>query len=170
MRPVLTMPFLVLTLAAPCFAQSDDFNPYQAVLDGMPLEQAEPLIVDAYGPARERYSGINKPYDGGPVLVMMLGSDSESTLFLFCQDRLAAFSARITPNVAAAILRPLTRPGTDITIFPHEAGVWFETPDRTVSIDYRGVGTKDSKIVASYPEDVVLNLNFAARCDEVAPD
>lgn len=167
MRLVLTVLLFIWPVVA-THAQSDAFNPYQAVRDAMPLAQAEPLIAEAYGPIGERYAGIGRPYDGGPVLIMMLGDGAASSLFLFCRDRLAAFSAPITPNVAVAILRPLTQPGTDITIFPHETGIWFETADRTVSVDYRGVGSKTSTIMASYPQEVLLTFNYAVRCDELA--
>lgn len=171
MRLAPTMLLLALTIATPCFAQSDDFNPYQATLDAMPLAQAEPIIVEAYGPAVARYSGINKPYDGGPILVMVLGDDPKAAFFLFCEDGLAGFSAPVTPKVASAILGPLTNPLTkdaNMTIFPHETGVWFETSDRAVSIDYRDVGTNSSWISAGYPQELVLTLNYSERCDEVA--
>ena len=171
MRLAPTMLLLVLTMATPCLAQSDDFNPYQATLDAMPLAQAEPMIVGSYGPAVTHYSGINKPYDGGPILVMVLGDDPKASFFLFCEDRLAAFSAPVTPKVASAILGPLTHPltkDTNMTIFPHETGVWFETSDRALSIDYLDVGTQSSWISAGYPADVTRTLNYSKRCDEVA--
>ena len=168
MRLAPTVPILALTMATPCLAQSDDFNPYQATLDAMPLAQAEPLIVGGYGPAVIRYSGINKPYDGGPILVMVLGDGPKASLFLFCEGHLAAFAAPVTPKVASAILRPLTHTDTNMTIFPHETGVWFETSDRAVSIDYRDVGTKSSWISAGYPRELTRTLDYAKRCDEVA--
>jgi hypothetical protein len=55
-------------LGGACNAQSDAFNPYQAVPDALPLQQAEPLIRSHYGrPVRpekrfdrhiQRYTGV----------------------------------------------------------------------------------------------------------------
>lgn len=167
MRLALTMPFLALTIATPCFAQSDDFNPYQAVLDGMSLEQAEPLIEAAYGPIGDRLAGVATPYDDGPVQILMLQS-AGTPFFLFCEGRLAAFSGPITPAQAATILRPLTSAGADNIAYPDENGVWFQTADELLSIDYTGVGTKTSMVMLTYPQEVMLNFNFDKRCAEVA--
>lgn len=165
MRLALTMA-LVLALAGPAVAQSDDFNPYQAVVDRTPFADAEPLIEAAYGPITDSYSGIGKPYDGGPIRIALV-TDNPG-FFLFCDDKLAAMSAEVTAGVASSILGPLTVPPLTLSVFVHESGVWFESSDRTISVDYRGVGTKASHITAAYPAKVALNLDYAGRCEEVA--
>jgi hypothetical protein len=58
--------------------------------------------------------------------------------------------------------------GSDNIAYPHDTGVWFQTADELLSIDYTGVGTKTSMIMLSYPQEVMLNFNFADRCAEVA--
>lgn len=171
MRFALTMPFLALFVAAPCFAQSDSFNPYQAVLDAMPLQQAEPLIQSLYGPIEreDRFSGPGVPYDGGPILALFpRPSDAPAYLFLFCEEQLAAVSAPVTAAMAAAILTPLTPPGSNTTVHPNDGGVWIQTKDDTLMVEYQDVGTKKSMIVLNYPQQVVSMMDFAGRCAEVA--
>lgn len=169
MRLVLTVLCLCLASTNVAEAQSDDFNPYQATLDAMPLEQAEPLIEAAYGPIENRYAaGIAQPYDGGPVLVVMTGDAERSGLFLFCEERLSAFGAPLTPTTAAKILRPLTHPGTDTQVYAADDGITFFAADDTLTLMYQGVGTKSSFVTATYPSQVLLNYDFAGRCEEVS--
>ena len=170
MRFALTMPLLAY-LAGPCLAQSESFNPYQAVLEAMPLEQAEPLIEALYGPIKpeDRFSGPGVPYAGGPILALLpRPSAAPAYFFLFCDEQLAAVSAPVSAAMAAAILEPLTPPGSNTTVYPNDGGVWLQTKDDTLMVDYRGVGTKQSMIVLTYPQQVFFEMDFAARCDEVA--
>jgi hypothetical protein len=164
MRLALTMPFLALTLA-PCFAQSDDFNPYQAVLDGMTLVEAEPLIVAAYGEIGGRYAGIAKPYDGGPILLLGAGSDVRYASFLFCDGVFAGLAAPVTPAVAAKIINPLTIPGMEIKVYADDddAITIFGVNDELM-VTYQGIGTKSSWVSATYPANAMLRFNFADRC------
>lgn len=164
MRLGLTALCLGLALTNATYAQSDDFNPYQATLDAMALEQAEPLIEAAYGPIENRYSGIAQPYEDGPVLVLMAGS----AMFLFCEEQLAAFTAPLKPTTAAQILRPLTRPGADTTVYAADDGIAFFAVDDTLTVIYSGVGTKTSSVTATYPRKLVLSLDFAKHCEDLA--
>jgi hypothetical protein len=162
MRLALTMPFLALTLA-PCFAQSDDFNPYQAILDGMPVAEAEPLIEAAHGPIKHRLAGIGKPYEGGPVLIIGAGPDEHFGVFVFCHDKLAAFGAPITPGVAGKILNPLN-PTIESAFHADDDGITIFAEDDELIIGYRGVGTKNSWIDATYPATPMHVYNFTDYC------
>lgn len=167
MRLVLTMPFLALALAAPCFAQSDDFNPYQAVLDGMPLAEAEPLIVASLGAIQGRYGDINKPYDGGPVLVLSTGDDATFALFLFCKEKLAGFVAPITPKAAAQILRPLTHADGDSVMYAADDGITVFAADDELTVSYKGIGTGTSMVQALYPR-AMLGFDYADQCERLS--
>jgi hypothetical protein len=162
MRLALTTSLLALTLA-PCWAQSTDFNPYQAVLDGMPLAEAEPLIVASLGPILHRNSGIAQPYDGGPILVLSTGEGVNLALFLFCEEELTGFVAPITPKAAAQILGPLTSPDADSVVYAADDGISVYAMDYELTVSYLGVGTKASMVQATYPR-AMLGFNYAKRC------
>lgn len=165
MRLALTMSFLTLTLA-PCWAQSPDFNPYQAVLDGMPLAEAEPLIVAAYGDISNRSKGIPGKEDDA-VLVLFAGTGEQKPMFVFCNDRLAAASSAVTTEVAAAVLGPLSLPTSPpIEVYAHSDGVTLTLQDRQLYVRYYGVSTKQSGITLDYPMKVFLNLDFVGLCAE----
>jgi hypothetical protein len=167
MRLALTMPFFALTLAPPCLAQSDDFNPYQAVLDGMPLAEAEPLIVAAYGDISDRSKGIPGKEDDA-VLVLFAGTDEQKPMFVFCNDRLAAASATVTTEVAAAVLGPLSLPTSPpVEVYAHRDGVALTLQDRQLYVSYDGVGTEQSGITLNYPMQVFLNLDLSGLCAQV---
>lgn len=167
MRLVLTMLALCCSATA-AQAQTDDFNPYQAALDSMPLAQAEPLIVASYGAIQGRYSGIQQPYDGGPVLLLASGDAEASALFLFCEKKLAGFSASVGPKVAAQILGPLTGPDGDSAVYAASDGITVFALDQALSVSYYGIGTKSSRISATYPGEAMLQFNFAGRCQSLA--
>ena len=166
MRPALTLSFLTLTLA-PCWAQSTDFNPYQAVLDGMSLAEAEPLIVASLGPIQGRYGGINQPYGGGPILVLSAGEGEEYALFLFCEDKLTGFVAPITAKAAAQILGPLTYPDGDSEVYADDQGITVYAMADELTVAYRGVSTKASMVQALYPR-AMLGLDYAGQCERAA--
>ena len=88
--------------------------------------------------------------------------------FLFCENRFAGFSGPVTPTVAADILRPLTSADSSSIAFPHETGVSFQADAEDLWVNYSGFGTKASAITLSYPQKILLTLNFADRCEEVA--
>lgn len=164
MRLALTMSFLTLTLA-PCWAQSTDFNPYQAVLDGMSLVEAEPLIVASLGPIQGRYSGINQPYEGGPILVLSTGEGEKYALFLFCKEKLTGFVAPITSKAAAQILGPLTYPDGDSEVFAGDHGITVYAMDDELAVSYLGVGTEASMVQVLYPRRGMLGFDYAGQCE-----
>lgn len=171
MRLVLTMLSLIC-LAIPSLAQSDDFNPYQAVLDAMPLEQARPLLEAAYGPIEDVTDTFGEGWatHGEKLLGAGTGSDRAST-FLFCGDRLAAAYTYATPATAAEILRSLSRPGgPELVLNPHAGGIAISAAKPDVAVTYRGVGTRSSYVSLSYPSEVFVHMNFKRRCEEVAAD
>jgi hypothetical protein len=169
MRLVLTvLAFSLPAIAA--HAQSDDFNPYQAVLDAMPLDQARPLIEAAYGPVEDTTGNLDANWTGEGVMMLSLrdGNDQFSA-FLFCNDRLAAVSAMVTPMTAASVLAPLSLPsGPDLVVNPSEHGVIISAEEPDISFAYWGVGTKASSVSLSYPWKVFLNMDLPGRCAEVA--
>ena len=164
---------LCLTLAASgAHAQSDDFNPYQAVLAAMPLSEAQPLIAAAYGSAEETTANIPEDFAGEGVKMLSSRTDGSTTsLFLFCDDRLAAVSAVVTAKVAAEILMPfLTPDGPKLKVYPGEQGVMISTEEPDIQIGYWGVGTKASYVSVGYPGDVFKDMSFRQRCREVGVD
>ena len=149
-------------------AQAQEFNPYQAMLDRMPLAEAEPLIVERYGPVKRRQKGIDQDYDGGPILLLSTGEDRDFTLFLFCKDKLAAFAAPISPAMAASILGPMTLEPGELSVFPADDGLSVQSRDGELAVIYLGVGTKHSAVNAVYSRTAMTRLDFAGRCAEVA--
>jgi hypothetical protein len=172
MRLVLTMPLLALSMVGPCFAQSDDFNPYQAVLDAMPLSQAQPLIEAALGPVEDTTGRLHKDFAGAGVKILSVRDASDNlSIFLFCDDRLAAVSAVVTTTVAAGVLAPLSLPsGPALVVNPSEQGVMISAEEPDVNFAYWGVGTETSYVSLSYPWTVFVNMDFEGRCQDVAAD
>ncbi|HEY0033038.1 MAG TPA: hypothetical protein VGB81_07215 [Devosia sp.] len=144
--------------------QSNDFNPYQAVLDRMPLAKAEKQIVAAYGPVIDRYSGNGQVNEGGPTLVLSANRPGGPAFFLFCEQKLSAFAGPITPATAAEILRPLIAERTDITVYPTDDGMFFEAMGQSLSITYMGVGTKSSSVFAAYPTSATRAYDITSHC------
>ncbi len=171
MRLVLTVPFLALTMA-PCFAQSDDFDPYQAVLDAMPLSKAQPLIEAAYGPVEDTTGRLDGELAAAGVKILSARDANDNlSAFLFCDDRLAAVSAIVTTRVAASVLGPLSLPsGPALVVNPSEQGVMISAEDPDISFAYWGVGTTASSVSLSYPWKVFVNMDFPGRCEDVAAD
>ncbi|MBW4656809.1 MAG: hypothetical protein KME20_27740 [Kaiparowitsia implicata GSE-PSE-MK54-09C] len=170
MRFCLTTLFLAC-VGVPCFAQSEAFNPYRAVVDAMPLQQAEPLIQSLYGPVgpADRLNGLFGVYDEGSVLALMpRPTEAPAYLFLFCEERLAAVSAPVTAAMAADILKPLTGPGSNTSVHPDDGGIRLQTKNDTLTVEYRDVGTKKSMVVLTYPQKVYVEMDFAGRCAELA--
>lgn len=167
MRPALTMSFLALSLV-PCLAQSDDFNPYQAVLDGMPLAEAEPLIVAAYGAITHRSKGMPGKEDD-TVLLLRAGTAEQQPIFVFCHETLAAASAAVTTGVAATILGPLTLSiSPPFEAFADDSGIALTLDDRQLYVYYSGIGTKQSGVTVTYPRDVFVTLDLPGFCDAPA--
>lgn len=167
MRLALTISFLALTLS-PCWAQSTDFNPYQALLDGMSLAETEPLIVASLGPIQGRCGGVNQPYEGGPILVLSTGEGEKFALFLFCEEKLAGFVAPITSKAAAQILGPLTYPDGDSEVFAGDHGITVYAIDDELAVSYLGLGTETSMVQVLYPRRPMLAFNYASQCERPA--
>ena len=148
--------------------QAQEFNPYQAMLDRMSLAEAEPQIVARYGPIAQRQKDIGQDYDGGPILILSMGEEDDFALFLFCAEKLAAFSAPISPAVAADILGPMAEPPGQLSIHPTEDGISLHSLDGELAVHYFGVGTKHSLVNAAYSRLAWTQLDFAGRCAEVA--
>ena len=167
MRLVLILVFVGLTANA-AYAQSEDFNPYRAVVDAMSLGQAQPLIEAAYGSLEETTANLPEDFAGEGVR-MFTHRGEVSSLFLFCNDRLAAVSAVVTPTMAANVLMPFLMPdGPKLAIYPGENGVFISVEEPGIQLSYSGVGTKTSYVALGYPADVFKNMSFRNRCKEMA--
>lgn len=156
MRALLLLLLIALPTAA--HGQSDDFNPYQAVIDQMPRAEAEAAITDAYG-AMETHEG-----DGNSAMVTVGSEERGLSVFLFCDDRLAAASAPVTPKIAMTILAPLTVAGLEAgSVYPFEEGLTFLLLGNQLNVTYRNVGTPTSGILVTYPTDVFNRYEFCNR-------
>ncbi|MEO5808210.1 hypothetical protein [Devosia sp.] len=160
MRLALT---LLCALLAPITAAraAEEFNPYQASIDRMPIADAMRQIEAHYGPTKEP-----RTYENGTVTVMG-GTDHDLSLFLFCDGKMAGMSASVSTEVAAKILLPLTGPDAKVEVFGTDDGVMLSLLGHTLTFYYRGIGTKSSNVIATYPTEVFNVFQFERYCDEL---
>ncbi len=169
MRLAVTMPFLALTIAAPCFAQEEEFNPYQAALDGMTLEVATPQLESLYGTLTDVTEQVGPDLAAAEGVLLYKNDPSKPVRFLFCGGKLAAFASIVSAAVAGRIVEGLTSPVQPATeIYASADGVMIRFPESLVSAQYWGIGTADSYVSVNYPWETIARQKFVERCQELA--
>lgn len=167
MRPVLTI-LLATAIATPAFAQSETFNPYQATLDRMPLAEAQPAIEAAYGSVADTSPGPVGSKDKS-ALILTIKTTPNPSFFLFCHERMAGFSAPVTPVQAGEIINAQTgldKPLPDVYGTPD--GITVSLLDRALSVSYLGMGTPQSRVEMTYPMEVFILFNMDELCASFA--
>lgn len=168
MRLALTMSFLALTLA-PCFAQSKEFDPYQAALDGMSLDLAKPQLESLYGPLTDVTAQVGPDLTAAGGVLLYKDDPAKPAGFLFCNGKLAAFASIVSAAVAGRIVGGLTSPIQPPTeIYASADGVTIRFPESLVSAQYWGIGTPDSYVSVNYPWETIVRQRFVERCQELA--
>lgn len=155
---------LAAAIATPALAQSEDFNPYQATLDRMPLAEAQTAIEAAYGPIADRSPGSATSKDKS-ALVLTVKTSPNPSFFLFCHEQMAGFSAPVTPAQAGDIINAQT--GADKTppaVYGTPDGVTVSLQDRALSISYLAIGTPQNRVEMTYPTEVFTLFNTDALC------
>ncbi|MET0437107.1 MAG: hypothetical protein ABW043_06400 [Devosia sp.] len=158
-----------LTLLSPALAQETNFNLHQAALDGMPIEEARPAIEAIYGPLRDLTKDLPPNFVSDAVTALATAADMPLSYFVFCDGKFATFTAIMSPAVARDILAPLTlstAPRPDV--FPEDDGVNLTFEEADLIAFYQGVGTKQSQVTIAYPRELMLTLDFAGYCAELA--
>ena len=165
----LLLSLLCLGLASPVLAQDPAFNLHQAALDAMPIDEARPGIETIYGPLRDFTKDLPQHLVTDAVTALATPDDGLLSYFVFCYGKFAGFTAVVPPKAASEILAPLTlssSPAAEIS--PEAEGVTLTFPEANLIAFYTGIGTKQSYVTISYPHDLLLTLDFAGHCRDLA--
>jgi len=165
----LLLSLLCLGFASPALAQETTFNLHQAVLDAIPIEEARSGIETIYGPLRDFTKDLPQHLVTDAVTALATPDGGLLSYFVFCDDKFAGFTAVVSPKAASELLGPLTlSTSPPVDVFPDEQGVTLTFPDANLIAFYTGIGTKQSYVTISYPHDLLLNLDFAGHCADLA--
>ncbi|MBU1306057.1 MAG: hypothetical protein KKF33_11125 [Alphaproteobacteria bacterium] len=142
-------------------AQDAAFNPYQATLDRMPIEEAEPLIIQYYGAVGQRSQGFGLVKDQSDT-VMLQAEGTFKSYFVFCNGRLAAFSGPVTGELAASILN-----ANDTAIYAGSDALTVSLNDEDLSITYWTGGDIGPRIELTYPTEPFRMFDSSVLCESL---
>ena len=164
MRLLLSLLPLLIAIS-PARGQSEGFDPYQAALDRMPIEQARPMLEAEYGPLEDGGPTMHSSFANEKVLTLFGPDEPAPNIFIFCEGKLSGFSAVLSPQAAADILNPATaRTEPAPEVYASGSNVSIYIPATDTSFQYGGIGTQSSYVSVSHPTRPFVRFEVAELC------